>query len=746
MTQFRTQLLTPKELPRSKGITCIESALASCKSGFSLLTLLLGLIACQPEENLQRMQVSYPDSATVDHTDDYFGVKVPDPYRWLEDDLSKDTADWVSRQNEVTSNYLKQISYRQELKQRLESLWRYRRISAPFVEGEFEYFYENNGLQDQSVVQRRSTDGITENFLDPNKFSDNGTAALSGLAFSKSADLAAYSISEAGSDWNKIFIVDVETRQQLETPITDVKFSAITWLNDQGFYYSSYKQPEGSRLSAQVDDHRLYFHQIGTHQSADVLIFGGSDSGKRRYVSADLTEDHRFLSIQSSMTTKGNDLRIVDKNQHPSTAVTLQDDFDSDTYLLGNDGETLFLFTDRGAANGKLVSTTLNAPEPGAWHTVIAETSEPLRVSMAGGYLFAHYLKDAQSVIHQYDYSGAFIREVVLPGPGSASLPIGKQTQTTLYYRYNNYKTPPSIYSFNADNGESSLYFSSSINFDPSKYVSEQIFYVSKDGTRIPMTITHLKSLTRNGLNPTILYGYGGFDISITPSFNPANALWLSLGGIYAVANLRGGGEYGNAWHNQGIQMQKQNVFDDFISAAEILIARGYTSKEFLAISGRSNGGLLVGAVMTQRPDLMQVALPAVGVLDMLRYHTFTAGAGWAYDYGHAEQSRDMFQYLKSYSPLHNITSGAEYPATLITTGDHDDRVVPAHSFKFAATLQQAQASPAPTLIRIETQAGHGAGTPVSKTLEKYADQFAFTLFNMGVKQLPPVKTEQAGK
>jgi len=365
-------------------------------------------------------------------------------------------------------------------------------------------------------------------------------------------------------------------------------------------------------------------------------------------------------------------------------------------------------------------------------------------VTMAGGYLLAHYMNDAQSALFQYDYSGEMVREVVLPGAGSASLPYGKQSQKILYYRFNSYKMPPSIYSFSILTGESTLYFSPSINFDPGQYVSEQIFYQSKDGTRIPMIITHRKGLTRDGLNPTILYGYGGFDISITPSFNTAVALWLSLGGIYAVPNLRGGGEYGNAWHNQGIQMKKQNVFDDFISAAEFLIKEDYTSKRFLAISGRSNGGLLVGAVMTQRPDLMQVALPAVGVLDMLRYHTFTAGAGWAYDYGHAEQNLEMFNYLKAYSPLHNISPGETYPATLVTTGDHDDRVVPAHSFKFTASLQQSQAGPAPTLIRIEKQAGHGAGTPVNKTLEQYADQFAFTLFNMGVKQLPPAEPEQS--
>lgn len=730
-----------------------QNTLLTCKAaGRQLLNIgligmtIFSLLACKPEHSLENPQVTYPESAKVDHVDDYFGIKVADPYRWMEDDLSADTADWVSRQNDVTSDYMNQISYRQELKERLESLWLHPRKSTPFIEGEFEYFYQNNGLQNQSVVKRRGLNGSLEVFLDPNTFSADGTTALSSLAFSKSAELAAYSISEAGSDWQKIIVIDVESRKQLEAPITDVKFSGITWLKDQGFYYSSYKEPEGSRLSEQVFDHRLYFHIIGTRQSEDLLIFGGDESSKRRYVHADITEDHRYLAIQSSMTTKGNDLRVVDKLKPSAEPVLLMEGFDSDTYLLGNDGETLYIFTDQDAPNGKVMSTNLQAPEQDKWHTIIAETSQPLRVSMAGGYLFAHYMKDAQSVLYQYKYSGELVKEVVLPGPGTASLPYGKQTQKTLYYNFNSYKTPASIYSFNIDSGESTLYFVPSIKFDPSSYVSEQIFYKSKDGTRIPMIITHRKGLVKNGLNPTILYGYGGFDISITPSFNTAIALWLSLGGIYAVPNLRGGGEYGNAWHNQGIKMKKQNVFDDFISAAELLIDEGYTSKRFLAISGRSNGGLLVGAVLTQRPDLMQVALPAVGVLDMLRYHTFTAGAGWAYDYGHAEQSLAMFNYLKGYSPLHNISEGVDYPATLITTGDHDDRVVPAHSFKFAATLQQAQASPAPTLIRIEMQAGHGAGTPVSKTLEQYADQFAFTLFNMGIKQLPPTEPEQSGR
>jgi len=706
------------------------------------LALLSSLLACQPEHALQNPPVIYPESAKVDQVDDYFGIKEADPYRWLENDLSADTADWINRQNEVTSTYLNQITYRQELKERLERLWHYQRKSRPFFEGEFEYFYQNNGLQNQSVIQRRKNDGPVEVFLDPNTFSEDGTIALSNLAFSKNAELAAYTISEAGSDWKKIMVINVESRKQLEAPITDVKFSNITWFEDQGFYYSSYKRPKGSRLTEQVDDHRLYFHLIGTPQRDDLLIFGGDESSKRRYVSASLTEDHRYLSIQSSLTTRGNDLRIMDTLAKSAEPIVLLEHFNSNTNVLGNVGETLFIFTDLDAPNGKVVSATLDAPDPDQWRTLIAESDQPLRVTMAGGYLFAHYMEDAQSALYQYDYEGKLVQEVVLPGSGSASLPDGKQSQKTLYYRFNSYKTPPSIYSFNTDSGESKLYFSPSIQFDPSQYVSEQIFYRSKDGTRIPMIITHHKNLTKNGLNPTILYGYGGFDISITPSFNTAIALWLSLGGIYAVPNLRGGGEYGNAWHDQGIQMKKQNVFDDFISAAELLINERYTSKHVLAISGRSNGGLLVGAVMTQRPDLMQVALPAVGVLDMLRYHTFTAGAGWAYDYGHAEQSPEMFNYLKGYSPLHNISQGNQYPATLISTGDHDDRVVPAHSFKFAATLQQAQAGPAPTLIRIEKQAGHGAGTPVNKTLEQTADQFAFTLFNMGVKQLPPTDPE----
>ena len=681
--------------------------------------------------------LSYPQTRKDDVVDTYFGTQVADPYRWLEDDRSEETEAWVKAQNKVTFGYLDQIPYRDTLKQRLEALWNYEKVGSPFTEGDYTYFYRNDGLQDQYVVWRKKGDGEAEIFLDPNSFSEDGTTSLATLKFSKDGSIAAYAVSEGGSDWRKIYIIDAVSKKVLEEPLVDVKFSGISWKGNEGFYYSSYDKPDGSELSAKTDQHKLYYHKLGQPQSQDALVFGGNAQEKRRYVSGQVTEDDRFLVISGASSTSGNDLFIQDLSKPDAPLVPVLTDFDSDTTVLDNQGSKLFLVTNREAPNKKIVTVDAAAPAPANWQDFIPETDNVLTASTGGGYFFAEYMVDALSKVYQYDHSGKQVREIALPGPGSASSLSGKHEDETLYYSFTNYKTPSTIFAFDVKKGESSVYRASGAQFDPASYESTQVFFTSRDGTKVPMMVTHKKGLKLNGKNPTILYGYGGFNISLTPSFSIANAVWLELGGVYAVPNLRGGGEYGKRWHDAGTKLQKQNVFDDFIAAGEYLIEQGYTSSDYLAIRGGSNGGLLVGAVMTQRPDLVKVALPAVGVMDMLRYHTFTAGAGWAYDYGTAEQSEEMFQYLKGYSPVHNVQADTRYPATLVTTADHDDRVVPAHSFKFAAELQSKQAGAAPALIRIETNAGHGAGTPVSKTIEQYADIFGFTLFNMGVTQLP---------
>lgn len=680
--------------------------------------------------------INYPQTATGDVVDHYFGTPVADPYRWLEDDRSDETAAWVSAQNQVTFDYLAQIPYRDQLKKRLAELWNYEKVSAPFVEGDYSYFYKNDGLQNQDLVWRKTAGGDAEVFLDPNQFSSDGTTSLDQLSFSKDGKIAAYSISEGGSDWRKIIIIDAASKKQLEAPLVDVKFSGISWKGNDGFFYSSYDKPDGSELSAKTDQHKLYYHQLGTAQSQDPVIFGATEAQKRRYVSGSVTEDDRYLLISGAVSTSGNDLYLKDLSKPGSPLLTILDHNRSDTYVIDNQGSQLFLVTNLDAPNQKIVRVDASQPTPEHWQDVIAETEHVLSPSVGGGYFFAEYMVDAISRVYQYDYQGKRVREIELPGLGSLSGLSGKKSEQTLYYSFTNYKSPSTIYAFDSDSGESSIYQKSGAQFNSDDYVSEQKFYQSKDGTRVPVIISYKKGLKMNGKNPTILYGYGGFNISLTPSFSVANAVWMEMGGVYAVANLRGGGEYGQKWHKAGTQLQKQNVFDDFIAAGEFLIEEKYTSSDYLAIRGGSNGGLLVGAVMTQRPDLMKVALPAVGVLDMLRYHTFTAGAGWAFDYGTAEQSKEMFDYLQGYSPVHNVKPGTAYPATLVTTGDHDDRVVPAHSFKFAAHLQAKQAGAAPTLIRIETNAGHGAGTPVSKTIEQYADIFGFVLYNMGIERL----------
>ncbi|EQB4362765.1 prolyl oligopeptidase family serine peptidase [Vibrio parahaemolyticus] len=675
----------------------------------------------------------YPKTRKDSVVDTYFGHDIADPYRWLEDDRSEETAQWVSGQNSVTFDFLGQIPYRQQIRDLVANSQNYEKYSQPFVRGDYTYFYKNDGLQNQSVLYRRKGEGEAEVFLDPNTFSEEGTTSLGEVSFSKDYRLVAYSISEGGSDWRKIFVIDTETKEQLEPEIVDAKFTSISWLGSKGFYYSSYDKPQGSELSARTEHHKLYYHELGTPQSEDKVIFGEQGAQIHRYVSGTTTTDDRFLIISGAESTSGNRLFYIDLQSDSQAIVTLRDTTQGDTYLIDSQDETLLLYTNLDAPNGKVVSYNTQTEQ---WADVIAEQEQPLEISKGGGYLFATYMVDVLSKVQQFTYQGEWIRDVELPGEGTAYGLAGKKEETTLYYTFTNYVTPPTIFSFDVESGASTLYQESKAPFDRNEYESKQVFYTSKDGTQVPMIISYKKGISLDGSAPTMLYGYGGFNISLTPMFSGNVANWLELGGIYAVANMRGGGEYGKAWHNAGSQQQKQNVFDDFIAAAEYLIENDYTSSERLAIRGGSNGGLLVGACMTQRPELFKVALPAVGVLDMLRYHTFTSGEGWKYDYGTSEQSEAMFRYLLGYSPVHNVKEDVQYPATLVTTADHDDRVVPAHSYKFIAELQDKQQGENPVLIRIDVNAGHGAGMPLSKQIDLTTDVYAFTLYNMGIESI----------
>ncbi|MGG5598203.1 prolyl oligopeptidase family serine peptidase [Myroides sp. C8-3] len=700
------------------------------------MTLLVAtlIISCKNEGAKEQVaDIQYPETKKGDVVDTYFEVEVADPYRWLEDDRSEETAAWVKAQNEVTYGYLAQIPFRDQLKKQMEEAWNYEKIGAPFKEGKYTYFFKNDGLQNQSILYRKDEAGKEEVFLDPNKFSTDGTTSLGSIDFSEDGSKAAYAISEGGSDWRKVIVLDTETKEVIGDTLVDVKFSGVSWFKNEGFYYSSYDKPAGSELSAKTDQHKLFYHKLGTAQKDDTLIFGKDQ--KRRYVGGYVTGDNQFLVISAANSTYGNELYIKDLTKAASPIVTLVNNFDSSSSVLDSKDGKLYIETDFNAPNSRIVTVDAAKPQQANWTDLIPETENVLSPTKGGGYIFASYLKDAVSMVKQYDYTGKEIRTIELPGIGTASGFGGKKEDTTLYYSFTNYITPGTIYALDVQKGTSSVYEQPKVKFDSSQYESKQVFYTSKDGTKVPMIITYKKGTELNGKNPTMLYAYGGFNVSLTPSFSIANAIWLENGGVYAVPNLRGGGEYGKAWHVAGTKMQKQNVFDDFIAAAQYLIDNKYTSSDFLAIKGGSNGGLLVGATMTQRPDLMKVALPAVGVLDMLRYHTFTAGAGWAYDYGTAEDSKEMFEYLKGYSPLHNVKEES-YPATMVTTGDHDDRVVPAHSFKFAAELQAHNKGTNPMLIRIETNAGHGAGKSIAQQIQEHVDLQAFTLYNMGIKKL----------
>ena len=678
----------------------------------------------------------YPVAKKVDSVDTYFGVQVADPYRWMENDTTQETADWVKAENDVTIGFLKNIPYRDKVKKRLEALTNYEKLGSPFKKGSYIYYYKNEGLQNHSVLYRKKgDDGAPEVFLDPNTFSKDGTTKLSGVSFSNDGSRVAYQISRGGADWTDAIIINAEDKKVLEDTLKDVKFSGISWKGNDGYYFSTYDKPKGSQLSAKTQNHKLFWHTVGTSRSADKLVFGG-DKTPRRYVGGEVSEDERFLIISAANSTTGNELYILDLNDPKAKLITLVNNFDNSHGIVTNDGPRLIIQTNLNAPNNRVVGVDFSKPTPDNWKDIIPETENVLSTSDGGGRLFANYTIDVKTAVKQYDMHGKFIRDVELPGVGSAGGFGSRRDEKELYYSFTSFTYPTTIFKYDIPSGKSTVYYQPKVDFNPNDYETKQVFYPSKDGTKIPMFIVYKKGLELNGKNPTWLYAYGGFNISLGASFSSSRILWLENGGVYAQPNLRGGGEYGEKWHLAGTKMNKQNVFDDFIAAAEYLITEKYTSSQYLAISGGSNGGLLVGATMTQRPDLAKVALPAVGVMDMLRYHKFTAGAGWAYDYGTADDSKEMFEYLKKYSPVHALKDSIAYPATMITTADHDDRVVPAHSFKFAATLQEKNVGSNPVLIRIDVKSGHGSSN-LTKSIESSADQYAFTWYSMGV--VPPI-------
>ena len=696
-----------------------------------LMALFTGSSILAQQMNIKTLP--YPTTKKVDTVNTYFGTQVPDPYRWLEDDRAADTKAWVQEENKVTQNYLAQIPFRDAIKKKLETLWNYEKYSAPFKEGKYTYFYKNDGLQAQSVVWRQIGDTETpEVFLDPNKFSTDGTTSLQGLDFSKDGSLAVYQLSEGGSDWRKVIVIKTEDKVQVGDTLRDVKFSGIAWKGNEGFYYSSYDKPkEGSQLAGITQYHKLYFHKLGTPQSEDKLIFGGEQT-PRRYIGAYLTEDERFLVITAAESTTGNELYVQDFGNPGSGIVPVVNNFDNNSYVVYNLDSKLYIHTNLYQPNYRLVAVDAANPTPIHWKDLIPATKNVLSISTGGGKLFAEYLQDATSLVQQYDLDGKLERTIKLPSVGTASGFGTKKEEKETYYTFTSFVYPPTIFKYDIATGASTIFKKPNVQFDPSQYESKQVFYKSKDGTRIPMIITYKKGTVMNGKNPTLLYAYGGFGVSMTPAFSTSNIILLEQGGIYAVPNLRGGGEYGETWHRAGIKLHKQNVFDDFIAAAEYLKKNKYTSTDYLAISGGSNGGLLIGAVLSQQPGICKVAFPAVGVMDMLRYNKFTAGAGWAYDYGTAEDSKEMFDYLYKYSPYHALQPN-NYPATMVTTADHDDRVVPAHSFKFGARLQEYQKGPAPILIRIETKAGHSAGQSTEQMISGQTDKWAFLFENLGI-------------
>ncbi|MCH8922655.1 MAG: S9 family peptidase [Planctomycetes bacterium] len=682
-------------------------------------------------------KLTYPKTRKGDHLDDYHGRKIADPYRWLEDADSQETTAWVKAQNELTFGFLKNIPQREAIRKRLTKLWNYERFGTPRRRGGRYFYSRNDGLQNQSVLYTaHSLDEEPRVLLDPNTLSDDGTVALSGQSVSDDGRLMAYGLSTAGSDWQEWKVLDVATGKHLADHLKWIKFSSASWTSDgKGFYYSRYDEPkEDEKLTGTNYFQKLYYHRIGEKQEKDRLVYERPDE-KEWGFSGDVTEDGRYLVIGVWRgSERKNQVFIKHLANNDTPVVELITGFDSQYAFVGNDGEKLYFRTDSGAPRGRLIAVNLSEPLPTDWQQVIPQADEVLQdVNFVGDRFISLYLKDAQTQVKVFDTAGKLLREVELPGIGSAGGFGGRREDRETFYWFTSYTAPATIYRYDVETGESTLFRQPKVDFDPNRYETRQVFYNSKDGTRVPMFVTLRKGLKLDGSNPTLLNGYGGFNISLTPSFTVRNAIWLEMGGIYAVPNLRGGGEYGRAWHTAGMREKKQNVFDDFIAAAEWLIENKYTSSQRLAISGGSNGGLLVGACMTQRPELFAAVLPAVGVMDMLRFHKFTIGWAWVGEYGSSDD-KAQFENLLEYSPLHNLKPGVHYPPTLVTTADHDDRVVPAHSFKFIATLQAAQAGPAPVLIRVEVKAGHGAGKPTTKQIEEGADKLAFLVKVLGMK------------
>lgn len=676
-------------------------------------------------------QLKYPDTKKVEVVDDYFGTKMADPYRWLEDDNSEETANWVIEQNKVTDEYLSKIPFRDKLKDRFEKLYNFPKYGSPFRAGDKYYFFKNDGLQNQSVMYvKNNLEGEAKVFFDPNKLSEDGTVSLATFAFSKDGKTFAYATASGGSDWNEYFVMDVESGKKLTDHLKWIKFSGMAW-KDNGFFYSRFPEPTGSELSTKNQFSKVYYHKIGDDQSKDVVIYEDASKPDRGF-SAGTTEDERFLIIYFSEGTSNNGFLVKDLSDPNSKFVSIVDDLNNNYGIVDNVGDKLLVQTDYNASNYKLIMIDPKNPSRENWKDVIPEKKDVLQgIQILGGKIVATYMQDAANHAYFYNLDGTLDSEINLPTLGSVGF-SGRREDNIAFYSFTSFTFPSTIYKLDINTKKSELYQQIELDFDFDNYETKQVFYQSKDGTKVPMFIVHKKGLKLDGNNPTYLYSYGGFNISMNPSFSTSRLMFLENGGVYAMPNIRGGGEYGEAWHKAGMLDKKQNVFDDFIAAAEYLIKEGYTSPSKLACAGGSNGGLLIGAVINQRPDLFKVAIPQVGVMDMLRFHKFTIGYYWAVEYGSSDDA-EQFKYLYKYSPLHNIKSGLNYPATLVTTADHDDRVVPAHSFKYIATLQEHYKGENPVLIRIETKAGHGAGKPTSKIIEEVADLWGFVFYNLGI-------------
>jgi len=705
----------------------------------NLSILLSGLIlwSCNSLEMKEKKKSSihYPETVKVDSVNNYFGTDVFDPYVWLEDDRSAETETWVKAQNKVTFSYLDKIPFRDKIKSRLEELWNYPKEGAPFKRGDWFYYYKNSGLQNQYVLYRNKGEGSDEElFLDPNTLKEDGTAALGSTSFSADGKYFSYAIADAGSDWQTIYVRDTESKEDLSDTLKWCKFTGMAWAGE-GFYYSRYDEPEGSALSKANEYHKCFYHKLGTPQSDDVLIFDQPEHPQRN-VYAQTSDDENFLFVGVSEGTSGNMLYFKDLRNPDSEFILLNENFENDHSFVDNVGDDLFILTNLEASNYKLIKVNASSPEQSNWEDVISNHNSHVlqSVSFVGGKMFVKYMQDAYNKIYQYSYSGEMEKTINMPGDGIGTIRGfgGKQDDTYTYYTFTSFTFPSEIYKYDVATGKSESYKKSEVKFNPEDFETKQVFFTSKDGTKVPMFIVHKKGLKLDGTNPTYLYSYGGFNISLNPNFDLRLIPWLENGGVYAMPNIRGGGEYGEEWHKGGMLLNKQNVFDDFISAAEYLIRENYTSSDKLCISGRSNGGLLVGACMTQRPDLFAVAIPGVGVMDMLKFHEFTIGWAWAVEYGNSEDSTN-FQNLVRYSPYHNIME-KDYPATMVFTADHDDRVVPAHSFKFISRLQEKHTGESPVLIRIDVDAGHGAGKPTHMQIAEWADIWAFVLENMGEK------------